>query len=149
MVHGGAESGAVGALEEWVKCCSDLPGTGSEEQDWRFANCDAPWRHRAGAAPEHVRKLPGQLRRSLTWDQGKEMHAHKRFTAATNVQVYFCDPRSPLAQFDLDSAAGGRGDLNLADLPEAAPAVVAARPERRASPGPAGRRWPGTGGPTG
>ena len=41
--------------ERWksrVKCCSDLPGTGSEEQDWRSANCDAPWRHRAGAAPE-------------------------------------------------------------------------------------------------
>src|SRR5215813_330830 len=52
MVHGGAESGAVGALEEWVECCSDLPDTGSEEQDWRSANCDAPWRHRAGAAPE-------------------------------------------------------------------------------------------------
>ena len=32
---------------------------------------------------------------TLTWDQGKEMHAHKRFTVATNVQVYFCDPRSP------------------------------------------------------
>jgi hypothetical protein len=38
---------------------------------------------------------PEQLRRSLTWDQGKEMNAHKRFTVATNVQVYFCDPRSP------------------------------------------------------
>ena len=42
-----------------------------------------------------VRILPEELRRSLTWDQGKEMHAHKRFTVATNVQVYFCDPRSP------------------------------------------------------
>ena len=52
MVHGSAEGGAVGALEEWVKCCSDLTGIGSEEQDWRSANCDAPWRHRAGAAPK-------------------------------------------------------------------------------------------------
>jgi len=47
------------------------------------------------ALAKHVRKLPEELRRSLTWDQGKEMHAHKRFTIATNVQVYFCDPRSP------------------------------------------------------
>jgi IS30 family transposase len=42
-----------------------------------------------------VRKLPQQLRRSLTWDRGKEMADHKNFTVATNVQVYFCDPRSP------------------------------------------------------
>ena len=47
------------------------------------------------ALAKHVRKLPEELRRSLTWDQGKEMHAHKRFTISTNVQVYFCDPRSP------------------------------------------------------
>ena len=47
------------------------------------------------ALAKHVRKLPEELRRSLTWDQGKEMHAHKRFTVATNVRVYFCDPRSP------------------------------------------------------
>ena len=44
---------------------------------------------------KHIRKLPDKLRRSLTWDQGKEMSGHKRFTVATNVQVYFCDPRSP------------------------------------------------------
>src|SRR6202008_1391522 len=44
---------------------------------------------------KHVGKLPEELRRSLTWDQGKEMHAHKRFTIATKVQGYFCDPRSP------------------------------------------------------
>ena len=44
---------------------------------------------------KHIRKLPKELRRSLTWDQGKEMHAHKRFTVATDVQVYFAEPRSP------------------------------------------------------
>ena len=39
--------------------------------------------------------LPVQLRRSLTWDQGKEMAAHRRFSVETGVEVYFCDPRSP------------------------------------------------------
>jgi IS30 family transposase len=48
-----------------------------------------------GALTKHVRKLPQQLRRSLTWDRGKEMADHKSFTVATNVQVYFCDPHSP------------------------------------------------------
>ena len=47
------------------------------------------------ALGKHVSKLPQQLRRSLTWDRGKEMADHKKFTIATNVQVYFCDPRSP------------------------------------------------------
>jgi IS30 family transposase len=42
-----------------------------------------------------VQKLPAELRRSLTWDRGSEMHEHKRFTVATDVQVYFCDPHSP------------------------------------------------------
>ena len=40
-------------------------------------------------------KLPSELYKSLTWDRGKEMHEHKRFTLATDIQVYFCDPQSP------------------------------------------------------
>jgi IS30 family transposase len=44
---------------------------------------------------EHVCRLPAELRRSLTWDRGIEMAAHREFTIATDVQVYFCDPYSP------------------------------------------------------
>jgi IS30 family transposase len=44
---------------------------------------------------KNVRKLPHELYKSLTWDRGKEMADHKRFTMATDVKVYFCDPRSP------------------------------------------------------
>ena len=44
---------------------------------------------------EHARHLPRQLYQSLTWDRGKEMAAHRRFTLATDIQVYFCDPHHP------------------------------------------------------
>lgn len=44
---------------------------------------------------KHAHKLPRELYRSLTWDRGKEMADHKRFTLATDVQVYFCDPQHP------------------------------------------------------
>ena len=47
------------------------------------------------ALAKTIRQLPAELRRSLTWDRGSEMAAHKDFTVATDVQVYFCDPRSP------------------------------------------------------
>jgi IS30 family transposase len=40
-------------------------------------------------------KLPRELYKSLTWDRGKELADHRRFTLATNIDVYFCDPRSP------------------------------------------------------
>jgi len=42
-----------------------------------------------------MRRLPDQLRRSLTWDQGSEMAAHDRFSVAADCPVYFCDPHSP------------------------------------------------------
>jgi IS30 family transposase len=44
---------------------------------------------------KHAHKLPQELYKSLTWDRGKEMAAHKQFTLATDIQVYFCDPQSP------------------------------------------------------
>ncbi|ESX29337.1 integrase [Mesorhizobium sp. LSHC440B00] len=47
------------------------------------------------ALAQKIGSLPEELRRSLTWDQGKEMARHKSFTVATDLQVYFCDPRSP------------------------------------------------------
>jgi len=44
---------------------------------------------------EQAKRLPDELYKSLTWDRGKELAEHKRFTLATDVAVYFCDPQSP------------------------------------------------------
>src|SRR6478735_11193434 len=47
---------------------------------------------------KNARKLPQELYKSLTWDRGHEMAGHKRFTLATDIQVYFCDPQSLAAR---------------------------------------------------
>lgn len=44
---------------------------------------------------KHAHKLPRELYKSLTWDRGKEMADHQRFSLATDIKVYFCDPQQP------------------------------------------------------
>lgn len=47
------------------------------------------------AMRQAISSLPDELRRSVTWDQGKEMAYHAQFTISTGIQVYFCDPHKP------------------------------------------------------
>lgn len=51
--------------------------------------------HVTDVLADRIKHLPDHLVRSLTWDQGREMAAHHRFSKSTGIQVYFCDPASP------------------------------------------------------
>ena len=51
--------------------------------------------HVTDVLAERIAQLPAHVARTLTWDQGREMAAHKRFTSQTGIEVYFCDPHSP------------------------------------------------------
>jgi IS30 family transposase len=77
----------------------------------RFGTCVAlPETHRAtvvaAALAAKIVELPQHLRRSLTWDQGREMAQHAVFTVASGVPVYFCDPRSPWQRGSNDNTNG-------------------------------------------
>lgn len=53
-----------------------------------------------------IATIPAQLRRSLTWDNGKEMAEHRAFTLASNLQVYFCDPGHPWQRGTAENTIG-------------------------------------------
>jgi IS30 family transposase len=67
--------------------------------------------HVVEALEQRIGGLPAHLVKSLTWDQGRELSAHQRFTSQTGIQVYFCDPRSPWQRASNENTNGSREAL--------------------------------------
>jgi IS30 family transposase len=60
-----------------------------------------------------AKTIPNELYKSLTWDRGKELADHRRFTLATNIDVYFCDPQSPWQRGSNENTNGLLTDLSV------------------------------------
>jgi len=80
-----ASASAIGTLVERTTGCAMLLRLGGDHTSRTVAD----------AVTDAMHRLPDQLRRSLTWDQGIEMARHEEIRLATNLDIYFCDPHSP------------------------------------------------------
>ena len=117
----GKRQTAIGTLvERWSRYVMLFGGCLTATPPKQYGS---PW-------PKPCRNFRTHLWRSLTWDQGKEMAQHARFTIDTGVQVYFCDPRSPWQRGSNENTNGllrqyfpkgtDMAALTQADLDEAA-----------------------------
>ena len=94
-------------------------------------------------------RLPAQLRRSLTWDQGKEMVPHAEITAALGMPVYFCEKASPWQRGSNENINGPLHQYSpKRQRPARAQRGRTGRRRRRAEC-PGARLWPGTPPPRG
>jgi IS30 family transposase len=90
----------------------------------------------ADALIKQAHKLPRELYKSLTWDRGKEMADHQRFSLATDVKVYFCDPQQPWQRGSNENTNGllrqhfPKG-MNLSDIPQSKLNAIARRLNER------------------